>query len=244
MEKNITILIADDEKPARDRLKSILNNLGYAVSEEAENGDEVIKKIVSSKPNLVFLDINMPGLNVFDSIKSLKEPPLIIFQTAYSQYAVDAFGINAIDYLLKPYSIERVKTAIEKALKFLEIQNIDLSRSQNEENIYLKYLSVKDGNTIKLISIDEIIRICFEEGFSFIYTNETRFLTDKSLNDFENILEPLIFFRTSRTDIIKLSEISAIHPMFNGQYTIEMKDRSKISLSRRRAKELRVVLNF
>ena len=122
MGKNLIILIADDEKPARERLKNILNNLGYNICGEAENGNEVMTKIVSLKPQLIFLDINMPGVNVFDSIKSLKNPPLIIFQTAYSEYAVDAFDINAVDYLLKPYSLERVESGIEKALKFLEIK--------------------------------------------------------------------------------------------------------------------------
>ena len=244
MGKNLIILIADDEKPARERLKNILNNLGYNICGEAENGNEVMTKIVSLKPQLIFLDINMPGVNVFDSIKSLKNPPLIIFQTAYSEYAVDAFDINAVDYLLKPYSLERVESGIEKALKFLEIKNANLNKSQNEENIYLKYLSVKDGTSIKLIEVVEIQRICFEEGFSFVYTKGVRFLTDRSLNDFEKILEPETFFRTSRNDIIKLSEISIIHPMFSGNFTIEMKEKTKIPLSRRRAKELRKILNF
>ena len=246
MGNKMKILIADDENPARERLKSILIELDYKICGEAENGDEVITKIISLKPQLVFLDINMPGINIFEMIKSLKEPPLIIFQTAYSEYAVEAFNIDAIDYLLKPYSKDRVKTALDKAERYINNQLYDNEDSiqNNSGEICQKYLTVKFGNSIKLINNDEIIRICFEEGFSFIYTDEGRFLIDISLNELETILPDNVFFRTSRNDVVKLSEITKIHPMFNGQYIIELKDKSKIHLSRRRARQLRQIIKF
>lgn len=243
MDEKITILIADDKKAARERLKKILLTFDCHICGEAVNTDEVISKIITLQPSLLFLDINMPGINVFELIKSLKTPPLIIFQTAYSQYAVDAFGVNAVDYLLKPYSEERVKIAIEKATKVIEMSKFRLNQKEEIKN-YTKYISVRNGNSIQFIDIKDIIRICFEDGFAFVYIKETRYLTDKSLNDFEAILNPELFFRTSRNDIIKLSEISKIHPMFNGNYLIEMKDKISVPLSRRRARELRVILNF
>ncbi|HPO48931.1 MAG TPA: LytTR family DNA-binding domain-containing protein [Spirochaetota bacterium] len=121
---------------------------------------------------------------------------------------------------------------------------LDTGKLNTDENIFLKFLSVREGGLIKLVDTDKMTRICFEEGFSFLYAEGRRFLTDKSLNDYEKILEPKVFFRTSRTDIVNISLIDSIHPVCNGHFIIELKDKSKIPLSRRRAKELRKILNF
>lgn len=239
----ISVLIADDEKHARDRLKMLLQKYDFlSLDYEAKNGDEVIQQIISKNPDVVFLDINMPGIPVFNSLSSLKNPPIIIFQTAYSEYAVDAYGINALDYLVKPISEERLAQTVDKIKNKITLKN----RSNNEINKKndIQKISVKQYGKIKVISITDIYKITFEEGFSFIYTYEGRFLADKYLNYFEEILSDKGFFRVSRNDIINIKNISLIHPMFKGNYVIELINGAKIKLSRRRAKSLKKIINF
>lgn len=241
----ISVLIADDEKHARERLKSLLQKLDvFSIDYEAKNGDEVLNIIISKNPDVAFLDINMPGVSVFNSLSSLKEPPLIIFQTAYSEYAVDAFGINALDYLVKPISEERLKVTVDKIKKALslKITKDDDIKEVSKNNI--QKISVKQDGKIKVISISDIYKITFEEGFSFIYTYEGRFLSDKYLNYFEDVLKSQGFFRVNRNDIINTKNISVIHPMFKGNYVVELINGAKIKLSRRRAGKLKKIINF
>ena len=239
----ISVLIADDEKHARDRLKILLKKYDIlSIDHEAKNGDEVIQLIISKNPDVVFLDINMPGISVFNTLSSLKDPPLIIFQTAYSEYAVEAYGINALDYLVKPISEERLTKTVDK------IKNAITQKNKSNKDYYAKNdiqkISVRQYGKIKVISISDIYKITFEEGFSFIYTYEGRFLTDKYLNYFEELLKDKGFFRVNRNDIINTKNISLIHPMFKGNYVIELINGAKIKLSRRRANSLKKIINF
>ncbi len=240
----ISVLIADDEKHARERLKSLLQKYDiFSIDYEAKNGDEVLNLIISKNPDVAFLDINMPGVSVFNSLSSLKEPPIIIFQTAYSEYAVDAFGINALDYLVKPISEERLKITIDKIKKALSLKNAKEEIIEDSKNNIQK-ISVKQDGKIKVISINDIYKITFEEGFSFIYTYEGRFLSDKYLNYFEDVLKNKGFYRVNRNDIINTKNISVIHPMFKGNYEVELINGAKIKLSRRRAGKLKKIINF
>ena len=242
----IRVLLADDEKHIRERLKEMLKKYNiFTIESEAKNGDEVIKEIISKKPDVAFLDINMPGVSVFESIPSLKNAPIIIFQTAYSEYAVNAFGINALDYLLKPISEERLDQTVEKIKKEINAK----LKKDNEESLKeipsdIENISVKNQGRIKVIPIDEVYKITFEEGFSFIYTYEGRFLSDKYLNYYEELLKDRKFFRVSRSDLINTKYISIIHPMFKGSYVIELKNGAKIKLSRRRAGVLKKLIDF
>lgn len=240
----MTILIADDEAPARKWLKSLLaDHPNCNITAEAENGDQVLSEIVSKAPQVAFLDINMPGASVFSTIPSLKNPPLIVFQTAYSEYGVKAFDINAVDYLLKPISRERFNQALEK-LRLNLNQNRDVPTGEREQKAPPKdVLSIKSGESIRIIKIDKIYRLSFEEGFSFVHYGQERLYSDKSLNHYEEILENTGFYRISRTDIINLKYINKLHPMFNGQYIVEMQNGDKISISRRRIQRLKELIN-
>lgn len=236
----IKVLIADDEKHALLRLRLLLQNEKiFFIVGEAKNGDEVIQEIIKKKPDVAFLDINMPGTNVFSSITELKNPPLIVFQTAYSEYAVNAFGINALDYLLKPINEERFKITIEKIKKVLN-QRQNAVKQEND----LSSITVKTINAIKIIPVDEIIKITFEEGFSFIHTQEGRFLSDKYLNYYEKLLSGKGFFRVNRNELVNVKFISVIHPMFKGNYEIELNNNMKIKVSRRKIKSLKKVIDF
>lgn len=237
----ITVLIADDEEPARKRLKTLLSDYSmFKIISETENGDQVVSEIIHSQPQVAFLDINMPGASVFNTIPSLRNPPLIIFQTAYSEYGAKAFDLSAVDYLLKPISRERFKLAIDKILSVLNRHIVD-------DNVYMntpkEFISVKSGETIKIVKINIIFRISFEDGFSFIHTATDKLFSDRSLNYFEGSLESVGFYRISRTDIINLSFISKLHPLFNGLYIVELLNGEKLNISRRRIHKLKELIS-
>jgi two-component system, LytTR family, response regulator len=234
----IHTVVADDERHARSRFCSMLKKYpDIQIIGEISDGDEFISLLHSEHIDLAFLDINMPGAPVFQTISSLPDPPLVVFQTAYSEYAIDAFGINAIDYLLKPVSRERLDACIEKV-------NHALLMKKNKAGSPLKQLSVKYGSIMKVIKIPDIFIITAEEGFSFISTHEGRFLSDKSLKYFEQILSYSRFYRVSRTALVNLDYVKMLHPMFKGSYRLELNNGTKIDVSRRRMKGLKELLTF
>lgn len=241
----IKTLIADDEQHAIDRLKELLSDYDqFQIVAEANDGTKVLEQIVMYKPDVAFLDINMPGVSVFNTISSLQDPPIVIFQTAHSKYAVDAFTIDALDYLLKPISRERFKQAITKIMDKLTVIEPEQSPKESLDKEHIEKISIKVHGTIKIIEVTAIQKICFEEGLSFIYTSEGRFLSDRTLNYYEEKFKNLGFFRSSRANLVNLDYITTIHKEFKGNYLIELKDGSKSELSRRKAQVLRKTLDF
>lgn len=235
----ITVLIADDELPARNRLRSLLKDYNdFKIVSEAQNGDEVVSKIIIDKPQVAFLDINMPGSSVFDTIPSLDNPPIIIFQTAYSEYGAKAFDVNAMDYLVKPISRERFDNTINRIRTSLNIKAEDIKEKS------VDVISVKSGEAIRVINIKKIEKIIFEDGFSFIYIGNDRVFSDKSLNHYDSLLEDKGFYRVSRNEIINISFVIKLHSMFKGQYLVELKSGDKITVSRRRLSGLKGILKI
>lgn len=234
IDNRINVLLADDEPPARKRLKTLIEdipqlNLVY----EATNGDEALTGIVQYQPDLVFLDIDMPGASVFKTIPSLKEPPLVIFQTAYSEYAAQAFEIDAVDYLLKPVSRDRFAKAVAKVQELLLPKPGLVDSGQ---------ITVKEGDAFRVVNIADIERVTFHDGFSFICISAGEILCEKSLVSLEEQLFEYGFFQVSRTDLVCLTKIVKIHPLFKGQYMVEMKSGSKVTVSRRRSGKLKDLL--
>ncbi len=242
----IKTLIADDEQHAIDRLKELLSDYEeFQIVAEAKDGTQALEQIVAQEPDVVFSDINMPGVSVFKTVSSLQKPPLIIFQTAHSKYAAEAFDINALDYLLKPISRDRFKQAVTKITEKLEtVERTEPPSKEAPDKDHAEKISVKVQGAIKVISLADIQKVCFEEGLSFIYTEEGRFMADRSLNYYEEKLESAGFFRSNRTNLVNLDHITTIHKQFKGNYLIELKDGSKIDLSRRKAQILRKKLDF
>lgn len=240
----IKTLIADDEKPAIVRLKDLLADYDqFQIIAEASSGTEALEKIVSLKPDVAFLDINMPGISIFQTISSLSDPPLIIFQTAHSKYATDAFDVNALDYLMKPISRQRFSKAIAKIMEKHVVSAPPLSlESSSKETI--EKLSVKLQGAIKIIPVQEIQKICFEEGLTFIYAKEGRFLADHSLNHYEEKLNETGFFRSNRANLINLDCVTTLHKAFKGDFYVELTDGSQVELSRRKAQILKKQLDF
>lgn len=240
----ISVLIADDEAPARKRLKSLIEGHSFLkICAEAENGDDVLKEIILQKPQVAFLDINMPGASVFSTIPSLKEPPLIIFQTAYSEYGVEAFEIDAVDYLLKPVSRDRFAKAVEKLLARMDRPAVSLPEAESvTEEQDSNVISVKSGEALRIIQIDSIRRISFEDGFSFLHCGTEKIYSDKPLSHFAELLEKKGFYQVSRSDIINIKTMAKLHPFFNGQYVVELNKGEKVHVSRRRAQKLKEII--
>ncbi len=236
----INVLIADDEAPARKRLRDLFSNYNnFKIVSEAENVEEVINQINIYKPDVAFLDINMPGASIFKSITQLSKIPLIVFQTAYSEFGVNAYDINAIDYLLKPISRERFKQSLDKITKVMNSSQYLIQKNELVKDV----LSVKSGDTIKVIKIDNIYKISIKEGFSFIFTEKSEYFSDKSLNYYENYLNNMGFYRISRNDLINIKYITKLHTSTNGIYTVELFNGEKLNVSRRRIQQLKNYIN-
>ncbi|MCP4367489.1 MAG: response regulator transcription factor [Deltaproteobacteria bacterium] len=245
----IKTLIADDERHARERLKELLVAFEiFDITAEAATGNEALEKIITHKPDVAFLDINMPGISVFNTLPSLSRPPIIIFQTAYSEYAAEAYDINALDYIMKPFSRERLEKTVGKIQEkmYAQSQSSDASAGKVGESASekMEIISIKVRDTIKIILVKDIQKICFEDGLSFIYTHEGRYMTDKYLNYYEKKLINSGFFRTNRANLVNLDYIESIHRMFKGRYLVELKDKSRVDLSRRKAVALKKKIDF
>lgn len=241
----ITTLIADDENHALIRLRDLLSQYDqFEIVAEAKDGTGALEKIVTLKPQLVFLDIHMPGVNVFKTISALQHPPLVVFQTAYANYASDAFDINAVDYLMKPISKERFKLAVSKILEKLTLTQQRVSEKKSQDVEKKRKISIKAGEAIKIFNAKEIQKICFEDGLSFVYTRKGRFLADKSLNHYEEKLGRDGFFRTNRASLVNLNHIVGLHKTFKGGFYVELADGSTVQLSRRKATALKKIIDF
>ncbi len=229
----IKTIIIEDEKLARDLVKNFVSDFGeIEITGEFEDGFTGLKGINELKPDLIFLDIRMPKLSGFELLELLDYTPNIIFTTAYDEFAIKAFELNAVDYLLKPISRERFAKALEKLSNLLSIDEAPV-----------EMISVKIGASITPVKVDSIERISFDDGLCFIHRLKEKLYTDKSLNNFEATLIGSSFYRISRTDIINLNYIKKLHQMFKGQYIVEMKNGDKIDISRRRLQGLKELLN-
>ncbi|MCP4294357.1 MAG: response regulator transcription factor [Proteobacteria bacterium] len=241
----IKVIIADDEQHSLDRLRDLLADYDQLeIIAEVNDGTKALEKIVSLKPDVAFLDINMPGVSIFQTISSLVAPPLIIFQTAHSKYASDAFDIEALDYLLKPLGRERFGKAISKILEKLAHSDVNSPVSGGMSVESIDKITIKVQGAIKIVPVKEILKICFEEGLTFIYGTDGRFLADHTLNYYEERFQKSGFFRSNRANLINLEYINRIHKAFKGNYYLELKDGSQVELSRRKAQVLKKQLDF
>jgi len=239
METKIKAMIVDDEYPAREIVNRYLNFFPeIEMIGECDNGFEALKKIGNLKPDMLFLDIQMPKLNGFEMLELIENHPVIIFTTAYDQYAMKAFEVNAVDYLLKPFSQDRFNTAVKKAFGLLEdkskqrnlLKNLIKHHSSKPE--YLDRIIVKTGNTIKIIEIHKLIRIEAQDDYVMLYTEDGKYLKQKTMKYFEEHLDPQFFIRIHRSHIVKLSSIKQLEPYTKGTYQIILQNRTELPISK------------
>ena len=237
--KTIKTLIIDDERLAREELKSLLlPHDEIEIIGEAKNGEEGIKLIHELKPDLIFLDISMPGMTGFEMLKQLDEIPKVIFVTAYDEFALKAFEVNALDYVLKPVEPARLQESIQKTNQKEDdfSSKLDGHISRKDRQLNLKdRVFIKDGEKTWFIELSKIRMFESDGNYVKVYFDTSRPLILRSLNSFEERLDPEFFFRANRKFIINLAWINSIENWFNGGLMVELKEGEKVEISRRQA---------
>lgn len=240
-------IIIDDERLARTELRKLLQEFpDIEIVDEAANVDEGISKIESQNPDLIFLDIQMPGKTGFDLLSELDRAPHVIFTTAYDEYALKAFEVNALDYLLKPIEPKRLADAMHK-LHTVETPEplpggtIDLNRQLLTEN---DQVFVKDGERCWFVKLSEIRLFESVGNYAKVFFGNNKPLILKSLNALEERLDPKVFFRANRKHIVNLRLIDKIEPYFNGGLLLEMKGGEKIEVSRRQTVKFKEMMSL
>ncbi len=239
----IRTLVVDDEPLARDRVKRFLRDeTDIAVIGECGDGAEAIKAIRQEKPELVFLDIQMPEKNGFEVIKSLdaKSIPAVVFVTAYDQYALQAFDVHALDYLLKPFNRERLHRAVNRAREHIENRNrgaldqrlISLIADLKTEKKYLERLVVKSVGRVFFLRIDEIDWIEAAGNYVKLHVGRESHLIRETMNGIETKLNPDKFLRIHRSTVVNIDRIKELHPMFSGDYSVILRNGAELPLSR------------
>lgn len=238
----IKTILVDDERLARNELKKILREFPeIEVVDEAANVPEAIEKIETLKPDLIFLDIQMPGNKTgFDLLEVLEYMPKVVFTTAYDEFAIKAFEFNALDYLLKPIEARRLSEAIQKVKKIM------LREAENPRQILgvQDQVFVKDGERCWFVKLGEVRLFESVGNYARVFFGTNRPLILKSLNALEERLDPKVFFRANRKHIINLQMIGRIDPHFNGGLKVTLNGGEEIEISRRQAVRFRDTMSL
>lgn len=229
--KKIKVIIIDDERLAREEVKRALKNYeDFVVIGEAENTDDAKVLIEKEMPDLIFLDIQMPEKSGFDLLESLDHVPAVLFITAYDQYAIQAFEVNALDYLMKPIREERFAKAIQKIR-----DTIQLKSSLNDTEAKDRKIFIKDGEKRFFIQLDEIYLIESLDNYTRLFFQDKKALQRRSLRQWEEILDENIFFRINRTEIINIKYIQAINTTDSGRLEVKLKTGELLEVSNRQS---------
>lgn len=235
--KTFKTLLIEDERLAREEFKSLLKDyLEIDIIGEAKNGEEGIALIKEHKPDLVFLDINMPGMNGFEMLKQLEDLPRVIFVTAYDEYALKAFEVNALDYILKPVDPERLREAIQKLSSEDDFVSQSTGLARKDRLLSTKdRVFIKDGEKCWFVELSKVRMLESDGNYVKVYFDNFRPLILRSLNSFEERLDSEFFFRANRKFIINLQWVSSIENWFNGGLQVELREGEKVEISRRQA---------
>lgn len=239
---SITAIIVDDERLAREGLKQLLADLPeITLIGEAQNADEAIEMVDKLKPQLLFLDIEMPEKSGFDLLEELIDTPFVIFTTAYNEFALKAFEVNALDYLLKPIEAVRLKDAIGRVKKQINEINLGISDKKLGEN---EQVFIRDGERCWFVKLTDIRLIESAGNYAKVHFDKYQPLIHKTLNALDDKLSSSLFFRANRQQIINLQFIDKIEPFFNSGFLIYLKDGSKVEVSRRQAVKFKEMMSL
>jgi two-component system, LytTR family, response regulator len=233
----VKALLVDDERLARSGLRRLLSSHeDVVIVGEAANADEALSQIRRLQPDVVFLDVEMPGRNGLEMLQELEDLPAVVFTTAYQEYAVRAFEVSALDYLLKPIAAERLDAALEKLRRIAGPKNAD---SRHDRRVF-----VRDGERCWIIALEEIRLLESEGNYTRVYFGGNRPLIYKSLNALETRLDPASFFRASRSHIVNLRDIQSLEPQAEGGLVAVLTGGLKIGISRRQSRRLRELMSL
>ncbi|HCW08833.1 MAG TPA: DNA-binding response regulator [Cytophagales bacterium] len=241
-----TCLIIDDEKLARELLTEYLEAFPeIELLGEASNGTEAVAQIDKLKPDLIFLDVQMPGMTGFDVLDDINHEPYVIFVTAYDQYAIQAFEKNAIDYLLKPLDQERFKLAVDRALKRKKTENGAIDnllgglRPPVARGAFDTHIFVQKSEKLFSLPVDEILHLEASGDYTIITTKTDQFVSSSGIGKLEEIMNPDIFIRVHRSTIVNINYMKEIERHFNGGMVVKMQSGKSFPVSRTYAKQIR-----
>ncbi|WP_394776047.1 LytR/AlgR family response regulator transcription factor [Flavobacterium sp.] len=229
--KKIKVIIVDDERLSREELKRALKTYDdFELIGEAGNADDAKNLIETKMPDLIFLDIQMPEKSGFDLLESLDNVPSVLFITAYDQYAVQAFEVNALDYLMKPIREERFEKAIEKIRTTLKPKS-----SLNNAEARDRKIFIKDGEKRFFIQLNDVYLIESLENYTRLFFQDKKALQRRSLRQWEEMLDKNIFFRINRTEIININYIREVNKTIAGRLEVKLKSGEILEVSNRQS---------
>ena len=246
----IRTVVVDDEKLARDRLVGFLAGLDdVSLLGQAADGVEALRLIEEERPDLVFLDVRMHGMDGFEVLKALRRPsPHVVFATAYDDYAIRAFEVQAIDYLLKPFARARVEEAVGRVRSRLatahpgpDLESVLRRLEEQQQKVYVTQIPVHSGKRILILPVSDVLWFAIEYRLVYAHTNERAFMTNYTLRELEERLDPALFFRAHKSSLVNLRHVREIVPWFGGRYKLVMRNQagSEVALSRTQARALR-----
>jgi two-component system LytT family response regulator len=238
----LTVVIADDEPLARKQLRDLVGEVSWLrCLAEAADGRETIDAVDHQKPDLLFLDIQMPNLSGIEVLGQVQHRPGVIFTTAYDRYAVTAFELHAVDYLLKPFGRARFLAAVERARQSLvqAPSTIERARVALAPGGPVTRLFVRERGKIVPVAVSAIERMEARDDYVALFTANRRYLIHIAMNELETMLEPKTFVRVHRCHIVNLDFVASLMPYDSGRLEIEMRNGAKLVASRTRSKSLR-----
>lgn len=248
---SIRTVIIDDEQPARDLILYFLSKFPeFDVVAEASDGFKGLQVIQEYKPEVVFLDIQMPKLTGFEMLELIDTKPLIIFSTAYDHFAIKAFEMNAVDYLLKPYSKERFGGAIQRVIAKMESNsepedvNKNLVRTLEENPEQIHRVAIRTAQKIQVVGVNDINYFEAADDYVMIHTAEGRYLKEKTMKYFETHLDPKQFIRIHRSFLLNIRELDRLERYEKDSYVVILKNKSQLKVSASGYKLLREMLGF
>lgn len=249
----IRVLIVDDEPLPRERIRTLLaERRDIEIVGECGDGQEAVDIILAARPDLVFLDIQMPELDGFEVIQAISDEdlPAIVFVTAFDEYAIRAFEVNAIDYLLKPINAARFEKAVRRAIDRITQSNVrepdrkllNFVEQLRAERQYTARFVVRSGSKLSFVRASDVDWIDVADNYVRLHTAGREHLVRETLKSVESQLDPEIFVRVHRSLIINLDRVEAVEPSFHGEYIVTMKDGAKLTTSRSYSERLRAML--
>ncbi|HEY8516794.1 MAG TPA: LytTR family DNA-binding domain-containing protein [Candidatus Binatia bacterium] len=248
----IRTVVVDDEPLARERVKGFLKKIpDVQLVGEAGDGATAIELIEAQQPDLVVLDVQMPAMDGFGVLRALKDPPHVIFATAYDEYAIKAFEVEALDYLLKPFSQARLAEAVGRVRQKLADgrarSDVEaLARVAEPRKVYATQIPVHTARKILVVPVSEIFWFAVESRLVYAHVDGRALMTNFTLRELEERLDPQVFFRAHKSRLVNLHQVKEIARWFGGRYRLVMKDSqsSQVELSRVQARELRARLGW
>lgn len=241
---SIRTIIVDDVELARERIKILLSDRAeIEIVAECANGREAIEAVRQLNPDLIFLDVQMPTISGFEVVETIgvEQMPAVIFVTAYDEFALQAFEVNAVDYLLKPFDEERLKKAIERAKREIRQKESSsvikehlrsLLKEVKSEPKFLKRIPVKSARGTILVLTEEIDWITAAGHYVELHAGKETHLIREQITNLEQKLDPEKFIRIHRSIIVNLDSIKSLHPLFNGDHLIILRDGTELNMSR------------